>query len=261
MASLMKKIIIRSLIVLVVLIIVAVVAVGFFLDSIVKKGVETVGPEIAKVDVKLNSVSLSLLSGSGTIKGLVVGNPAGYKSPQAISVGAASVSVSPGSVFSDKVVVRSIRVESPEITFEGGLTKNNLNTILDNVDAASGGGAESGGTKEEAATSKKLQVDDFLVTGAKVHVGAGALTLDLPDIHLSGLGTGPEGITAGDLTKRVLSDVVNGALKEVAARGASAISKAAMDAGSKAEEEATKQATEGVEKVGKSIGDLFKKKD
>ena len=244
-----------------VLIVVAIVAVGFFLGSIVKKGVETVGPQIAKVDVKLDSVSLSVLSGSGTIKGLIVGNPEGYKSPQAISVGTASVSVSPGSVLSDKVVVRSIRVESPEITFEGGLTKNNLTTILDNVNAATGGGEDSKDKpKEEGAAGKKLQVDDFLMTGAKVHIGSGGTTLSLPDIHLTGLGTGPEGITAGDLTQRILSDVVKGTLK-VAAGAVTDLGKGVLDAGTKAGQDAGKTATESVEKVGKSIGNLFKKKE
>src|SRR6187549_3776815 len=115
----MKKLIIRILIGLVILLILAVVAVGLFLDGAVKKGVETVGPMLTKVDVKLDSVSLSILFGSGKIKGLVVGNPEGFKTPNAIKMGTARVSIAPGSVFSDKIVVKSIRVEAPEITYEG----------------------------------------------------------------------------------------------------------------------------------------------
>src|SRR5262245_23260349 len=129
----MKKLLIRLLIALVVIIILAVVAIGLFLDSAIKKGVETIGPQVAKVDIKLDSVSLSILSGSAKVKGLIVGNPEGYKTPNAISVGSARVSVSPGSLLSDKIVVKSIRVEAPEITFEGGLGGNNLSKILDNV--------------------------------------------------------------------------------------------------------------------------------
>src|SRR5512146_981071 len=82
----MKKILVRLILGLVILIILAVLGVGFFLDSIVKKSVETIGPQLTKVDIKLDSVSLHLLTGSGGIKGLVVGNPEGYKTPQAISV-------------------------------------------------------------------------------------------------------------------------------------------------------------------------------
>jgi len=56
----------------VVLIVLAALAVHFFLDDAVKRGVETIGPKITKVDVKLDGVSISLLSGSGKIKGLLV---------------------------------------------------------------------------------------------------------------------------------------------------------------------------------------------
>ena len=49
----MKKFIIRLLIALVVLVVVVVVAIGLFLDSAIKRGVETFGPKFTKVDIKL----------------------------------------------------------------------------------------------------------------------------------------------------------------------------------------------------------------
>src|SRR3970040_1891103 len=118
MVARMKKILIRGLIVVVILIVVAVIGITLFLDGAIKKGVETVGPKITKVDIKLDGVSLSIFSGGGSIKGLVVGNPEGYKTPHAISVGKASLSLKPGSLLSDKIVVNSIRVEAPEIIYE-----------------------------------------------------------------------------------------------------------------------------------------------
>lgn len=94
----MKKLLVGGLLALVILAVVAVLAVGIFLDSAVKKGVETVGPQLTKVSVKLDSVGLSLLSGSGKVNGLVVGNPEGYKTPNAINIGHASLAISPGSL-------------------------------------------------------------------------------------------------------------------------------------------------------------------
>ena len=85
----MKKILLRICMVIVVLIIFACLAVHFFLDGAVKRGVESVGSKMAKVDVKLDGVHISLLSGSGKINGLVIGNQEGYKAPHAISVGTA----------------------------------------------------------------------------------------------------------------------------------------------------------------------------
>jgi uncharacterized protein involved in outer membrane biogenesis len=255
----MKKILVGSLIALVVLIIVAVVAIGFFLNDIVKKGVETLGPEIAKVSVKLDSVSLSLLSGSGKVKGLVIGNPEGYKSPQAISVGMASVSVSPGSLLSDKIAVKSVHVESPEITFEGGLGGNNLTKILDNVDSFTGTSTnKSAAAQKNAAT--KIEVDDLLITDVKVNVILTGLVnksfpLVIPQIHLTDLGKNSDGITAAELSKQVLHAVIESVTKAVAS-GATDLGKGATEA----VKGAGKTATDSVEKVGKGLGDLFKKK-
>ena len=89
----MKKIIKLIVIAILVLVVLAVLAVHFFLDAGLKRGVETVGPMMTKVPVKVDSVSLSIMSGSGNIKGLVVGNPEGYKTPSAISVGKSTLSM------------------------------------------------------------------------------------------------------------------------------------------------------------------------
>src|SRR5690242_19601720 len=128
-----SKIFLWTIFILIVVVVVgAIVAVGN-LDRIVKKAVEVYGPQITKVPVKLDEVHIALLTGSADVKGLVVGNPPGYKTPQAISVGEISVGVDPFSITKDKIVVRSIKVVAPEITFEGGFGGNNLMTIKNNV--------------------------------------------------------------------------------------------------------------------------------
>ena len=62
---------------------------------LVKKGVEKVGPQITKTEMKLDKVSISILSGSGALHGFTLGNPEGYKTPSAIKFGEASVGVRP----------------------------------------------------------------------------------------------------------------------------------------------------------------------
>lgn len=263
--DLMKKLIIRGVVVLLVLVFAALGVSIYFLGAIVKKGVETVGPQITKTEIKLDGARLSLLSGSGKLSGLLVGNPEGFKTPSAIKVGSVNIGVVPGSVFSEKVHVTQINVQAPEITFEGGLKGNNLSKLLDNVQAATGG---SGGSDKVTAASKdkssakKLQVDDFIVSGGKINlsVSAGALggaatTVPLPEIHLTNLGSGPDGITAADLTAKVLKELLQAAIP--------AAEKAVVDLGKGATgavKDAGKTATEGVEKATKGIGELFKKK-
>jgi len=260
----MKKILVRICIALVVLLVVVALSIHFFLDAAVKKGVETIGPKLTKVSISLDSVSISLLSGSGSVKGLIVGNPEPFKASNTISVGKASLAVKPGSLLSDKLVIKSVNVDAPEITFEGGLSGNNLSKLLANLNETTSG---SGGTNvanatpaEQKKANKKLEVDEFIITGAKLHatltdLGGKTITIPLPPIQLSNLGTGPEGITVTELVKQVLSAIEKESVKAVASSSA--------DLG-KAAETITKglgKNTGGaVSNVTQGIGNLFKKK-
>lgn len=256
----MKKIILGVLIGLVVLVVALVIIVALSIDGIIKNGVETFGPRFTKVTVKLDKVNLSLFSGSGQIDGLVIGSPDGFKAPQSISVGSASLALQPASLLSDKIVIKSIKVEAPEITLETGLGGNNLKKILDNLNETTGGGSTGTNAPAKPAEKqpgKKLEVDDFLITGAKLHLsvtGVGSSTVPLPEIHLTGLGAGSDGLTAAELTKKVLTAIEQSAAKAAAesagdiAKGATSLIKGAGGS-----------ATNAAGKVGNAIGNLFKK--
>ena len=256
-----KKILIGTGIGLVVVIVAVVIIVGFFLGDVIKAGMETIGPKFTQTALTVSSVHVGILTGSGGVNDLVLGNPDSYKAkaPNAISVGKAYVSVAPMSVLSDKIVIKSIEVRSPEITFEGNpFGANNLTKIMDNVNAFIGGSTpKPADTNAPAQTgakkpAKKLEVDDFLITGAKVHFNGA--TLPLPDIHFTDLGKGPDGITAGDLIKKVMGEITTATVKAVIASAADAgkaIGGAVGDTGKALGGEASK--------LGKSIGGLFKK--
>jgi uncharacterized protein involved in outer membrane biogenesis len=243
----------------VILVIVSIVAGGLSLNSAVKKGVETFGPQIAKVDVKLARVSISLLSGSGSISGLVIGNPEGYTSPDAMSVGSSSVAINAGSVFSDKVVVKSIRIESPEITFEVGPGGSNLQRIQANLGSKSS--SDHGNQSAEPTQrkpGKKLQVDEIVITGGKIKLVASALggqltEAPLPEIHLANLGAGPDGITPADLGTRILSAVMEGAIR-ISGDALAKAGKEALDNATKGANEAANKAAG--DAAGKAVRDL-----
>lgn len=261
----MKKIILIVGGVMVGLVIGLVVFLALSLDSLVKKGVETVGPQITGTEMKLDKASISVLSGSGALHGFLLGNPEGYKAPSAIKFGEASVGVRPMSVLSDKIHVSHVRVVGPEITFEGALgSKNNLSKIMENVEAATSGSAEKPADKPATGgASKKLQVDDFLISGAKVNVtltalGGRSLTVSIPDIHLTNLGGGAEGITAGELTKLVLKNI-NKETFEAIQKSVSDVGKQAADALKDISKGGTNSINKAAETL-KGVGDLFKKK-
>jgi uncharacterized protein involved in outer membrane biogenesis len=219
----MKKKLIIVALALVVIVVVALVAVGSSLDKIIKQAVEKGGPAITKVDVKLDSVSLSLLNGEGALHGFSLGNPDGYTSSNSIEFALASLSLKPSSLMSDKVVIRHVRLDGPVITFEGSLLKdNNLKDLVKGMQSGQEAADEDAAEPEEEegkeAASRKLQVDEFSLTGATLHaivkeLGGETNTFVLPNIILTDLGTGPEGITAGELSKLVVMAVTQEALQ------------------------------------------------
>ncbi len=217
----MKRIISTILIALAALVVLAAIIIGVFLDGIAKKTIETYGSGMTQASVTMDSIHLSLLTGSAKVKGLVVGNPAGYNTPHALSVGTIAVGVDPWTVFSQKIVMRSIRLESPDIIFEGGLGGNNLSQILDNINSSgAGSGPPATNPAAHAESQRKYEVDDLRVTGAKVEVvltGMGQpQEMTLPEIHLTDLGKDSEGITAAELARRVIGAINSATIEMVA---------------------------------------------
>jgi len=256
-----KKIIVCIGITLLALFIITVIVLGFFLGDAVKAGMQTVGPKVTQTALTVDAVHVGILTGSGGVDNLVLGNPDDYKSqsPIAITVGKAVVSLAPGSLLSDKIVIKSVEVRSPEISFNGNpFGANNLNKIMDNVNAFTGGSAAKPADANAPAqpatkkAGKKLEVDDFLITGAKVHFNGA--TLPLPDIHFSNLGTGPDGITAGDLTQKILGEITTATIKAVGESVAN-LGKGAADAATGA----AKNLGNTAGKIGQGLGGLFGK--
>jgi hypothetical protein len=261
----MKKLVKVVLIGLIVLVIVAVLGVHFFLDGAIKRGVEIVGPKVTKTDVKLGSASLSLLSGSGKLTDLLVANPEGYKSASAIQFGSTSLGVKTGSLLSDKIIIKSINVQAPELSCETDLKGNNLKKLLSNIEETSGSSTSKGPaepTDASAKANKKLQVDEFVINGAKLHISVDApvigqktATVTIPDIKLTSLGTGPEGITAAELSRVVLKTLLSNAVEQVEKTVAD-LAKGGQFMGKTADTNTVNT----IQKATKGVGDLFKKK-
>lgn len=229
------KIIVGILVTLAVLLVVAVLIIGAHLGDLVKAGLELEGPKLTQTPLTVDAVDISLLGGSAHVKGLVLGNPQGYQAPQSLVVSNAAVSLVIGSALKDKVIIHSIEVRGLEVTFEGNPLgqNNNLMKILNNVEGVSASSKASANAPATATTpasapaagpakpAKTFEVDSLVISGAKVHANITGLlnrevTLPLPDIQLAGLGTGAEGITAADLTKKILAEITADSVKALA---------------------------------------------
>jgi hypothetical protein len=276
----MKKLIKIVMALVLVLIVAALIGARFFLGTAITKGFNAVGPTITKTDTRIDGASLSIFSGSGEMKGLFIGNPEGYKGA-AMQVGSSSFAVKPSSIFSDKVVVKSVRIEGPELDLETDLKSINLKKLLNNVQQATGASGketpketpketqpkeaqptETQPTEATAKANKKVQVDEFVITGIKLHislnapiVGQKSATVPVPDVKLPPMGQGPDGVTVAEVSSVALQKLLEAAITE----GEKVVSDM-MKGGQFMGKDLGTNTTSTIQNATKGLGDLFKKK-
>jgi len=190
----------------VILVLVGVAAVFLMnINSAVKHGIEVAGPEILGTGVTVDSVDISFLSGSGSIKGLTVMNPEGYKDAAAISIGEVKVSLNPRTVTSDKIHIYEVLIDSPVIAYEGNLRDSNLQTLQRNA-AAGGGTSETSETQAEPGPS--VMIDSLKLSNVElgVHISFldDPLALVLPSLEMQDIGKDKD-TSAADVLGQVLS--------------------------------------------------------
>jgi hypothetical protein len=220
--------------VLVVLGVVGVVVIGFSLGPIVKKSVNTLGPKLTGTKVELAGASVSPLTGSGTLSGLLVGNPEGWTLDKALYLGSVRAGLQPTSLLGKHVVVTEVHVDAPEFFYERRLLGgSNIDALLEQIETNIGGG-KTGGPAEPAGEPLKFVVKSLRIENAKMTlVAAGqSISLSLPPLVLTDIGVAEGGITADQLAVVVLKRVLV-QMGAAAANAVTSVGGAALDHGAK----------------------------
>ncbi len=241
-------------------IIVILLAAGIFfllsnLDRIVAAVIEEVGSEATGTSVKVSSVRIKLREGEGSIGNLSVGNPRGFSTPNAASLGNITIALDTGSISGAPVIIRRILVSAPRITYEINRAGSaNIQEIQKNVEAFAvkhagtrGKGAPPG--KEPGEKGKSLLIRSLIIEGGEVTVSVaaregGPLIVKLPRIALSNLG-GKGGQSPGEIAAQVLNPLMAEVARAAARAGAEQyLGKGADEAKKALEEKAREKAGE-----------------
>jgi hypothetical protein len=211
----MKKWVITLFVILPTVLIAAGVGLYFSINWITKNGVETFGPRMTRTEVKLESSNISLFSGKGSIKGLFIGNPKGFKTGSALQVKEIRVAMDVLSILSDRLIIEEIVVNAPVINYERNLKGSNIKTLFGNVRSSTGSSekqpitAGQGGSGESKRGDEKVvQINHFIVKNGKVNMSAKLLggnnvLVSLGEIHLRNIGAGKEGKTATEVFEEI----------------------------------------------------------
>jgi uncharacterized protein involved in outer membrane biogenesis len=231
---LMKRWILIGAGVLVAVVIILLVVGVSNIGPIIKKAVNTYGPTITKTQVKLGEVDVSLLSTEAKLKDFILGNPEGFKSPQAMRVKSIHLNVDEKSLVKDTIIIDKIEVVAPEITYEKIRGTDNFQTIMNNIKKSVGAEktVEPSTEKGKKGEDKKILIRDFIVRDGKVNLaiavlGEKTIGADLPDIHLKNVGQKKGGASPAEAFKEILAalytnikspavtDVLNQGLKKL----------------------------------------------
>ena len=216
-----------------------------FLNSIVLKTINEVGPAALGVPVTLQDAQVRPFRGKTTLTGLHVGNPEGFKTAGLLDLGSIAVQLDRASLLTDTLVIQRIAIDGLVVTYEKGLLNSNLGALIDQLSAAEEVPEAAEETGQEKSGKKvvieKLVIADsqmnLSVTGAAALTGGGALPIPLPKITLTDLGKEKEGVTLVEAVAHVLKAVAGATGTALAGsakllgEGAGAVGEGTVEAG------------------------------
>ncbi len=199
---------------IVVLGIIAFFVVAFSLGSIVKNGINRVGPEMTQTTVVLQSAEISPFSGEGTLSHLVIGNPQGWTTDHAFSLGKITIAVEPRSLMSDHIVIDKLIIEQPDIIYESNISNSNLQDLLKNIQQSEKGTADQP-VRNNKGQPIKIEIRNFQLLSGKItaNVNNRTLNIPMPDLTLQNLGTQQGGLTPQQLSFAIMKEVTTHAVQ------------------------------------------------
>ncbi|MGA2172870.1 MAG: hypothetical protein ABSG82_07665 [Sedimentisphaerales bacterium] len=193
-------------------ILLVVLVTAFFLvgTTLIKTGIEVAATKTLGVPVTIKNVNLSILRGKVAIRGLVVENPPGYANKTLLELGDGQAQVYIGSLMTNTVKIKLIKLDGAKLTMEQKGLTNNLKEILDRIPAA----------PEPKAGEKKLQIDRLEIINTNVKVKllpipgkADNISINIDPIVMENLGTDNK-LSTSALTAKILAAIAAGVAKQ-----------------------------------------------
>ena len=211
----MKKWLSGILCLLLVVVIVLMVVI-FNLGPVVKIVVNTYGPDITKTQMHLDKADVSIFKAQVALENFVLGNPKGFSSPNAITVGSMRVDIDETTLLKDTIIIDRIEMRQPEITYEINGTTDNFQAIIDNLKKSekseNTGKKEKPEKKSEKKDGKKVVIRDLVLKNIKVKTaaafaGGDIISTTISEIHLKNVGEKQNGVDIAQAMLIVLNEL------------------------------------------------------
>ncbi|MGM9515020.1 hypothetical protein ACS5PK_12265 [Roseateles sp. DB2] len=176
------------------------------LDRLVQRAIVEQGSALIGAPIQLQGVHIDPRTGAGELRGLVIGNPPGFKTPHLLQVQRVRVQLDIGTLTQPVVVIQAVEIEAPDVIYEKGATQTNIEALqthlarqLQRTEQAPSG---------QGSAPKKFIVERFQLLRPQAQASAAfmqgrTVSLKLPEMDLRDLGRAEGGLTGGELGAQV----------------------------------------------------------
>ncbi len=175
---------------------------AYYIDTIIKNGIERVGPRLTGVEVKVGSVRASILKGELKLYRFRIRNPKGFRIQNAFMADFIRIRIRWLSLLTDTIEIEEIYVKKPTVVYEGLFLRNNLKSIRRNIESYTGkkkgsrksGGRSRGGGSDSDGPSWRIGRfrvrDGEIVVGTRLLGKKKGITLNMPENDERDIGGG-----------------------------------------------------------------------
>lgn len=211
-------------VVLLILVLVVAGMAGYFLlfsGDLVKKGIEAFGPEYLGADVRVGSVDIDFVAGTGEIRGLVIGNPKDFAGPYAMSLDRIGLTLDVDQLSSELVVIKELLIEGASVAAVAVGKETNFQKLMENLQAKAGGEDDTAVAPSSEAGTKFI-IDRFVFTDADVKLNSdilGESELSIPPIRIADVGRKSNGATAVEVGQQLIKPITDAISQAVVSQG------------------------------------------
>ncbi len=106
-------------------------ALVFWINPLLKSALENLGSSVLGTELRIESVAVRPLRGSLRAKGIRVGNPIGFSTPEMLEINEVLIQINVRSLSGKTIVIRRILINQPELTLERNGDQDNLRALLE----------------------------------------------------------------------------------------------------------------------------------
>jgi len=205
----------KLLFVLLILIVAISVIAFFYINSLVKQGIEYGATYALGVETKVGAADIGVLSGGASLEAVHVANPEGFRSDYFLTLRHSEVAVTMRSLLQDKIEVPRILLDGVDLNLEKREGKANYSIIMESLSRF-----EKNETSDPSE-GKKFVIRDLTIRDVKVNVDllpvGGELTRQevvIPEIRLTDVGSDSDkGVLVAELTDIALKAIIGAVIE------------------------------------------------